>query len=53
MSRFLLPILVFAFLIVVFFIGLNRDPTEVPSPLIGKPAPAFDLPRLNDPDGRL
>ncbi len=53
MSRFLLPILVFAFLIVVFFIGLKRDPTEVPSPLIGKPAPAFELPLLNDPDGHL
>ena len=28
--------------------GLQLDPREVPSPLIGKPAPAFALPRLDD-----
>jgi cytochrome c biogenesis protein CcmG/thiol:disulfide interchange protein DsbE len=32
-------------------IGLNRDPHEVPSPLVGKAAPAFSLPKL-DADGR-
>ena len=30
-------------------VGLKLDPREVPSPLIGKPAPAFTLPRLDDP----
>ncbi len=30
-------------------IGLRRDPTLVPSPLVGKPAPEFTLPRLDDP----
>ena len=29
-------------------VGLKLDPREVPSPLIGKPAPAFALPRLDD-----
>jgi len=29
--------------------GLKLDPKEVPSPLIGKPAPTFALARLDDP----
>lgn len=33
----------------VFFIGLGKDPTLVPSPLIGKPSPEFSVPRLDDP----
>jgi cytochrome c biogenesis protein CcmG/thiol:disulfide interchange protein DsbE len=31
-------------------IGLKRNPREVPSPRIGKPAPAFELPLLHAPD---
>jgi cytochrome c biogenesis protein CcmG/thiol:disulfide interchange protein DsbE len=31
------------------FVGLGLNPREVPSPLVGKPAPAFQLPRLDDP----
>ena len=30
--------------------GLKLNPREVPSPLIGKPAPAFELPLLQEPD---
>jgi len=39
------------FLVLVLFLGagLKLDPKEVPSPLIGKPAPAFALARLDDP----
>ncbi len=39
-----------AFLVVVGFlaVGLQRDPSLVPSPFIGKPAPAFSLPDLLD-----
>ncbi len=33
--------------------GLNRDPREVPSPFIGKPAPEFSLPRLSAPEKRI
>ena len=33
-------------LIALLALGLQRDPREVPSPLVGKPAPAFELPRL-------
>lgn len=49
MTRYLIPIVFFGLLIVVFTIGLDRDPTFVPSPLIGKTAPAFELPLLSDP----
>jgi cytochrome c biogenesis protein CcmG/thiol:disulfide interchange protein DsbE len=48
--RYLLPIAAFGILIPVFIIGLQRDPSELPSPYIGKPAPAFTLPSLEDPD---
>ena len=33
---------------VFLFVGLQRDPSYVPSPLIGKPAPEFTLPSLQD-----
>ena len=46
---FLAPLAVFLVLAVMLGIGLNRDPREVPSPLIGKPAPNFSLARLDDP----
>jgi cytochrome c biogenesis protein CcmG/thiol:disulfide interchange protein DsbE len=46
---FLIPLACFLGLAAVLAAGLKRDPREVPSPLIGKPAPAFALPRLDDP----
>jgi cytochrome c biogenesis protein CcmG, thiol:disulfide interchange protein DsbE len=49
MRRFLLPLIVFAVLSVFLFIGLHLNPREIPSPLIGKPAPAFQLTQLQDP----
>ncbi len=49
MARYILPIAVFALLVPVFLIGLNRDPSELPSPFLGKPAPQFSLPSLTDP----
>ena len=47
-----LPLIVLAFVVLVglLAIGLQRDPRQVPSPLIGKPAPAFELPLLHQPD---
>jgi cytochrome c biogenesis protein CcmG/thiol:disulfide interchange protein DsbE len=48
MKRFLLPLGIFAALVLVLGIGLRLDPREIPSPFIGKPAPAFSLQRLND-----
>ena len=47
MAMALLPVVVFAGLAVLFVIGLGQeDPSRVPSVLIGKPAPEFDLPPL-------
>ena len=40
---FLLPIVVFIAVLVGFMAGLNRDPSVLPSMLIGKPLPAFAL----------
>ena len=50
MTRFLVPLGVFAVLAVFLAIGLQLRPSEVPSPLLGKPAPAFSLPELHAPD---
>jgi cytochrome c biogenesis protein CcmG/thiol:disulfide interchange protein DsbE len=49
MMRFILPFVVFVVLAGFLYVGLNLDPHEVPSPLIGKAAPAFNLPQLHDP----
>lgn len=46
--KFLLPLAVFAAIVGFLAVGLGLNPREVPSPLIGKPAPAFALPRLDD-----
>ncbi|OYW80536.1 MAG: thiol:disulfide interchange protein [Polynucleobacter sp. 32-46-5] len=48
-AKFLIPLVLFIVLVVFLAVGLNRDPHEVPSPLIGKPAPHFELPQLADP----
>jgi cytochrome c biogenesis protein CcmG/thiol:disulfide interchange protein DsbE len=50
MARFLLPLVIFIVLVAFLWVGLGRDPREVPSPLIDKPAPAFTLPRLHQTD---
>ncbi|MGB5081262.1 MAG: DsbE family thiol:disulfide interchange protein [Burkholderiales bacterium] len=39
-----IPLLVFLVMVVLFAIGLTMNPREIPSPLIGKPAPEFSLP---------
>lgn len=40
----LMPLLVFAGLVAVLAVGLTLNPREIPSPLIGKPVPQFELP---------
>ena len=47
--RYLFPLAVFLALVIVLAAGLTLDPREVPSPFLGKPAPAFTLPQLSDP----
>ncbi len=44
--RPLLPLVIFVFIAVFLWKGLRLAPAEVPSPLIGKPVPAFSLPSL-------
>lgn len=46
--RYLIPVVVLAALVVLFVFGLHHDPREVPSPLIGKSAPNFNLKLLGD-----
>ncbi|MBB6092164.1 cytochrome c biogenesis protein CcmG/thiol:disulfide interchange protein DsbE [Povalibacter uvarum] len=49
MLRYLIPVGLLAALVAFFFVGLGRDKQTLPSPLLGKPAPAFSLPRVDDP----
>lgn len=53
MKRYLVPLALFVVLAGFLAVGLNLNPREVPSPLVGKPAPAFSLPRLEAPDVRV
>lgn len=39
----LIPVLAFALLALLFWRGLSGDPAKIPSALIGKPVPDFDL----------
>ena len=48
-AKFLIPLALFIVLVIFLGIGLNRDPREVPSPLINKPAPAFEVAQLAQP----
>jgi len=50
LNKFLIPLGVFIVLVGFLAVGLNRDPREVPSPLIGKPAPIFEVPQLTAAD---
>jgi len=53
MSRFVLPLAIFVLMVGLLGYGLRLDPKKVPSPLIDKQAPAFDLAMLGDPSRRL
>lgn len=47
--KFYMPIIAFIIMLPIFIIGLSRDKSELPSPLIGKSVPEFTLPSLIDP----
>jgi len=51
MKKFLIPLGLFFGLVIFLGLGLQRDPHEIPSPLINKPAPAFSLPMLDPAAG--
>jgi cytochrome c biogenesis protein CcmG/thiol:disulfide interchange protein DsbE len=44
-----IPLALFIGLVAFLFVGLRHDPREIPSPLINKAAPAFQLPQLHEP----
>jgi cytochrome c biogenesis protein CcmG/thiol:disulfide interchange protein DsbE len=46
MNKFLWPLVGFIALVVLLAVGLNLNPRDVPSPLVGKPAANFSLPVL-------
>jgi cytochrome c biogenesis protein CcmG/thiol:disulfide interchange protein DsbE len=51
--RYLIPLALFAVTVALLGAGLTLNPREVPSPLLGKAAPAFELPTLAAPDKRM
>ena len=51
--RYLVPMGILLVLLYFLRAGLSLNPKEVPSPLIGKPAPEFSLPRLDQPEQRI
>jgi len=47
MVRYLLPLAIFVVLAGFMWKGLSLNPRDVPSPLVGKPAPQFQLSQLH------
>ena len=52
-AKALIPLAIFIGLVAFLAIGLTLKPREIPSPLIDKPAPAFSLPQLQQPEAQL
>ena len=50
MMRCLIPLFAFIVLAAFLLVGLTLNPRQVPSPLIDKPAPIFQLNHLHEPD---
>ena len=48
MTKYLIPLTLFLFIGGILLVGLRQDPSHIPSPLIGKPFPDFQLPLLED-----
>jgi cytochrome c biogenesis protein CcmG/thiol:disulfide interchange protein DsbE len=53
MLKYLIPLVIFIVMGVFLAIGLKLNPTEIPSPFIGKPAPAFSAATLDNPEQKL
>ena len=53
MFKYLLPLVIFGLLAILLAVGLNLNPRDIPSPFIGKPAPAFSAPKLAIPNESL
>ncbi|SJM92488.1 periplasmic thioredoxin of cytochrome c-type biogenesis [Crenothrix polyspora] len=53
MLKYLIPLFIFVVMAIFLALGLKLKPSEIPSPLIGKPVPAFSAPKLDDPSQNL
>ncbi|MEN7343432.1 MAG: DsbE family thiol:disulfide interchange protein [Pseudomonadota bacterium] len=53
MARYLIPLAVFLALAFFFVVGLGKDPSRIPSPLLSKPLPTFTLGTVSDPNSRI
>ncbi len=53
MNRYILPLVAVVVMIPILILGLQSDPSKLPSQYIGKPAPQFSLPTLKDPSRTL
>ncbi len=51
--RYLLPLAIFLGMAAFLYKGLSMNPREIPSPLIGKSVPDFELPRLQVPGAKV
>lgn len=51
--RFFLPLAIFVGLLWFLYTGLSLNPREIPSALINKPTPSFELAQLHTPDKKL
>jgi len=49
MKKYIVPLVIFVSLGLLLAYGLKLDPRRIPSPLIGKPLPAFSLTTVADP----
>ncbi len=51
--RLFIPLIVFVFLSALLYMGMSRNPDDLPSVLIGKTVPEFSLPSLNNPSEQI
>lgn len=50
MFKFIMPLMLFATLVIFLGLGLGLNPSKIPSPLLNQPAPEFSLPLLARPE---
>ena len=53
MLKYVIPLILFIVLAVFLAVGLKLKPSEIPSPLLNKPAPMFSAPKLTAPSEKL
>lgn len=53
MLKYIIPLILFIIMAIFLALGLNLKPSEIPSPLLNKPAPAFSALKLQTPEEKL